>query len=406
MSNEPRQGWLERDKDYHERVAREADEQTIAESTGETPSKGWLESDTDYRSRISLEANERRIEDSTGDTPRQGWLESDSNYRDRVARESNEHTIADTTGDAPRKSWFENDDEYRSRISREADEAIIDEATGDAPAKGWLESDREYRNRIWHEAKEIRATSKDDKEYSAEKNEDAHVDSDDSETSEPVEARQTSKNVQSEGHNDDDNYSARPRCGVSSDRSGDFKRKQEEKDALVRKNLEWQGEIKRTAQIFFYAGPDCRAKLLAVWANSTLAPDAELPHGISYWVCKLFDHAYGLSDAEMAGFQEDKLSTLNSSQSTIVRLMVEGRRETGAGTQAAEESIQRARAEALRQRAAEKKAHREEMENNEREWSEKQRRLAHDLCPNCGNPCRKNSYWDVLKHRKCLKFRL
>ena len=61
-----------------------------------SPKQGWFESDEDYRSRVAREADERTIEDSTGSAPLPGWFESDDSYRERIAREANEHRIEDS----------------------------------------------------------------------------------------------------------------------------------------------------------------------------------------------------------------------------------------------------------------------------------------------------------------------
>lgn len=151
------QGWFESDEDYRDRVAREADERTIENSTGDAPSQGWFESDESYRERISQEANEHRVEDSTGSAPSQGWFESDSDYRDRIAQEANERTIEASTGTAPKQGWFESDDDYDIRIRKEANEHIIEDDSGSAPKQGWFEGDHDYRSRIAHEARESRA---------------------------------------------------------------------------------------------------------------------------------------------------------------------------------------------------------------------------------------------------------
>src|ERR1041384_358722 len=151
------QGWFESDDDYRARVAREADERTVEQSTGSVPSKGWFESDEAYRDRIAQEANECRIEDSSGSAPSQGWFESDQAYRDRIALEANERTVEDATGAAPSQGWFENDDDYEIRIRKEANEHIVSGGTGSSPRQGWFEGDHEYRSRIAHEARDVRA---------------------------------------------------------------------------------------------------------------------------------------------------------------------------------------------------------------------------------------------------------
>ncbi len=84
----PTQGWFESDEDYRDRVAREADERTIEETTGSAPSQGWFESDEDYQCRVASQANECRIKETTGTAPSQGFFESDDDYRRRVAREA------------------------------------------------------------------------------------------------------------------------------------------------------------------------------------------------------------------------------------------------------------------------------------------------------------------------------
>jgi hypothetical protein len=58
-----------------------------------SPTKGWFESDEDYRNRVAREADERTIEDSTGSAPSRGWFESGEDYRNRVAREADEPTF-------------------------------------------------------------------------------------------------------------------------------------------------------------------------------------------------------------------------------------------------------------------------------------------------------------------------
>jgi len=154
----PQQGWFESDKDYRSRVAREADEHTIEDSTGSAPSQGWFENDDSYHERIAREANEHRIEDSTGSAPSQGWFENDDSYHERIAQEANERTIEDSTGSAPSQGWFESAENYDTRIRKEANEQIVEGGTGSSPKQGWFESDHNYRSRIAHEAREIRAS--------------------------------------------------------------------------------------------------------------------------------------------------------------------------------------------------------------------------------------------------------
>lgn len=156
----PTKGWFESDDDYRSRVAREADERTIEDSTGSAPSKGWLENDDDYCDRISRESDEHKIEDSTGLAPSKGWFENDDDYRDRIHRESNERTIEDSTGSAPSKGWLESDDDYDTRIRKESNEQILLDGTGSASKKGWFEGDHDYRSRIAHEAREVRANER------------------------------------------------------------------------------------------------------------------------------------------------------------------------------------------------------------------------------------------------------
>lgn len=150
------QGWCESDDDYRARVAQDADERTVEQSTGSAPSKGWFESDEAYRDRIAQAANECRIEESTGSAPSQRWFESDETYRARIALEANERTIEDASGVGPSQGWFENDDDYEIRIRKEANEHIVS-GSGSSPRQGWLERDHEYRSRIAHEAREVRA---------------------------------------------------------------------------------------------------------------------------------------------------------------------------------------------------------------------------------------------------------
>lgn len=150
------QGWFESDEDYRQRIAQEADERSIEESTGSTPSQSWFENDDEYRSRIAEEANEARIEQSTGSTPSQGWFEGADDYRERIATEANEAVIEGATGSAPSRGWFESDEAYEVRVRMEANEHVVSEA-GDTPRQGWFEGNHEYRSRIAHEARETRA---------------------------------------------------------------------------------------------------------------------------------------------------------------------------------------------------------------------------------------------------------
>lgn len=123
-----------------------------------SPKQGWFESDNSYRKRIAREANERTIEDSTKLAPSRGWFESDDSYRKRIAREANERTIEDSTKSAPSQGWFESDDDYHTRIRKEANEQIVMGGTGSSPKQGWFEGDHAYRSRIADEAREVRAT--------------------------------------------------------------------------------------------------------------------------------------------------------------------------------------------------------------------------------------------------------
>ena len=62
-----------------------------------SPNQGWFESDDDYRQRVAQEADERTIEDSTSSAPSQGWFESDDTYSERIHREANECTVKGLT---------------------------------------------------------------------------------------------------------------------------------------------------------------------------------------------------------------------------------------------------------------------------------------------------------------------
>jgi hypothetical protein len=159
----PSKGWFESDDEYEKRVAHEANEHIIENSTGDAPSKGWFESDDAFRERVEQEANERVVEDSTGDAPSKGWFESDDKYRDRIHKEANERVVKDSTGEAPSKGWFESDGAYDTRVRKTANERIIEDASGEAPSKGWFESDHAYRSRIAHAAREIRAGDRGDR---------------------------------------------------------------------------------------------------------------------------------------------------------------------------------------------------------------------------------------------------
>ncbi len=122
-----------------------------------SPEQGWFESDEDYRNRVAREADERTIQDSTGSAPSQGWFENDDSYRERIAREANESTIEAGTGEAPSQGWFENDEAYNIRVRKEANEEIVKSGTGSSPKQGWFEGNHEYRSRIAHQAREARA---------------------------------------------------------------------------------------------------------------------------------------------------------------------------------------------------------------------------------------------------------
>lgn len=153
------QGLLESDGEYQSRVAREADERTIEQSTGSPPSQGWLEDDTSYRTRIAQEANERRVESSTGTAPSRGWFEDEGHYRARVAQDASIRAVADRSGTEPSQGFFESDEHFEIRVRKEANEQIVGTATGSVPRQGWLEGDHAYRSRIAHEAREVLARS-------------------------------------------------------------------------------------------------------------------------------------------------------------------------------------------------------------------------------------------------------
>lgn len=150
------QGFFESDENYHARVTREADEQTIKEVSGSAPSQGFFEPDTAYKDRISTEANERRVEASSGSPPSQGFFESDTTYRSRVAKEANEHEIERATGSSPSQGWFETEKSYETRVRKEANEQTIARTTGQPARQGWFEGDHAYRSRIATEARELR----------------------------------------------------------------------------------------------------------------------------------------------------------------------------------------------------------------------------------------------------------
>ena len=62
-------------------------------------------------------------------SPNQGWFESDDDYRQRVAQEADERTIEDSTISAPSQGWFEADQDYDTRIRKEANEQIVNSGT-------------------------------------------------------------------------------------------------------------------------------------------------------------------------------------------------------------------------------------------------------------------------------------
>lgn len=90
-------------------------------------------------------------------SPHKNFGESDDDYHERIAREANERTIEDSTGSAPKRKFGEDDDDYDVRIRKIANEQIIASDSGSAPAKRFGESDHDYRSRIAHKAREIRA---------------------------------------------------------------------------------------------------------------------------------------------------------------------------------------------------------------------------------------------------------
>jgi hypothetical protein len=150
----PKQGFFESDKDYRDRVAREANERIIQDSTGSAPRQGIFEGNDSYRDRIAREASERILQDSTGSVPRQGFFEGNDQYGERIAREANKQAIRAARGSVPSQGLFESDSAYDTRVRREANESIIVNASGGAPRQRWFESDYEYRRRIAHEARE------------------------------------------------------------------------------------------------------------------------------------------------------------------------------------------------------------------------------------------------------------
>jgi len=151
--------FFESDEAYQERIAREANESVIEESTGRAPSRGFFESEDHYADRISREASEQIVEDSTGRAPSQGWFESDEVYHDRIAREAHERIIADSTGHEPSQGWFESDQAYETRARKEANEHVIEILSGTTAKQRFLESEHDYRSRISLQARELRANA-------------------------------------------------------------------------------------------------------------------------------------------------------------------------------------------------------------------------------------------------------
>lgn len=152
------QGLFESDKEYSARIANQANERTISESSGSSPKQGWVESDAAYSARISREASESRIKDSTGSSPSQGWFESKDGYSQRVHREANERVVKDSTGSAPSRGWAESESAYDTRIRKEANEQTLKAASGSTPSQGIFEGDHEYRSRLAREAHQARAS--------------------------------------------------------------------------------------------------------------------------------------------------------------------------------------------------------------------------------------------------------
>ncbi len=152
----PTQGFFESEADYKSRVAKEADERTIEESTGESPSQKFFESDESYRDRISRDATEKRITEAGGSAPSQGFFEDVDSYRSRIEREANERTVERASGSVPSPGFFEKRTDYEVRVRKEANEHTLRDS-GSSPRQGFFEGDHAYRSRVAHEARETRA---------------------------------------------------------------------------------------------------------------------------------------------------------------------------------------------------------------------------------------------------------
>ena len=76
--------------------------------------------------------------DRTKSPRKQGIIESDRAYRDRIFREGKERVIESMAGSAPRQGFFESDAKYQSRIAHDANERLVEKATGQAPQQGRL----------------------------------------------------------------------------------------------------------------------------------------------------------------------------------------------------------------------------------------------------------------------------
>lgn len=160
------QGFFESDEAYQSRIANEANEKTIKDSTGSAPRQGFFESDEGYRDRISQEASEHTVKNLSGSAPSQGWFESDESYRDRIHQEANNHTVKTLKGESLKQGFFESNEAYDIRIRKEANEYTL-KNHGSTPKQGFFEGDHDYRSRIAHEARKTKAYPDKDKKISS-----------------------------------------------------------------------------------------------------------------------------------------------------------------------------------------------------------------------------------------------
>jgi hypothetical protein len=110
-------------------------------------SRRFFESESDYQRRAAREGNEETVRQSTGNRPERDFFESQSDYDRRVGRRANEETVRRSTGSRPERAIFETEADYDRRVARRANEIRTEPGAGASAASAHSSADPRDRSR-------------------------------------------------------------------------------------------------------------------------------------------------------------------------------------------------------------------------------------------------------------------